>query len=167
MGVRQIISDAEVEILRGAYNPAIMVHVATTLTTANYTESKGLFDWLGTTHYALTPPDGEPRAGMTDVQRERVLIALFAAGRRPPFALAAHVYWGIMEGMSVHEVADTIMLAASYSGVDVFADSMFTLRETLTIMKHFANKLGAEATPVVVLTSIVNGFRAQPSKAFT
>ena len=157
--VREILSDEHLDALRGAYSRNVMVHVATTLTMSNYTDSKGWFDFLAARHYAPS----EDRPGMSDHDRERCLIAIFAAGRRAPFALASHVYWGLMEGMSVDDVADTVLLASAYSGVDVFSDGMFTLGETLRVLTFLAAKGGESLSPVAVLTTLVNGFRARPS----
>ena len=157
--VRGILSDEALEALRGAYNRDIMIQVATTLTMSNYTDSKGWFDHLSERHYSASPD----RKGMSDHDRERCLIAIFAAGRRAPFALASHIYWGLMEGMSVDDVADTVLLASAYAGVDVFADGMFTLAETLRVLNHLAAKGGDSLSPVAALTTLVNGFRGRPS----
>lgn len=157
--VREILSDDALAALRGAYDRNIMVHVATTLTMSNYTDSKDWFDFLAARHYRAD----DARPGMNDQDRERCLIAVFAAGRRAPFALASHVYWGLMEGLSVDDVADIILLSSAYAGVDVFADGMFTLGETLRVLAALANKGGDSLSPVAALTTLVNGFRVRPS----
>jgi hypothetical protein len=73
-------------------------------------------------------------------QREQCMISLLTphcVGQG--LLLAVHLYWGLMEGLSAHQIADTILLAGAYSGIPNFTNGIGTLRTTLMVCKQQAN----------------------------
>ncbi len=158
--IPDLLTPTALKALRAAYSRAIMNQVATTVVASPYAPSKAFVGFAGDRYY-----QGEPSATVTSpADRERVLIGIFASGRRPSFALAVHIYWGLMEGLSVDAVADTLLLAGTYGGLDVMSDSFFTCSETLRLLQRFADEGGAATNSGVLLQKLVAAFRATPSQ---
>ena len=151
--VRSMLTEAQLSVLRQGYSRAMMDMVATKLVAAPYPPVAGLVAFAGERFYSDTPPV------LTPCDRERCLIAVFSAGRRPAFALAVHVYWGLMEGLTVGEIAEIIVLSALYGGIDVLTDGMRTLGDALKQLAKAAEAGGAAATSQVLLPALVAAFR--------
>ena len=75
---------------------------------------------------------GEPVLSGKD--RERTVIALLAASHTHPGNLALHVYWGIVEGLRVDHVRESVALAGMYAGVPVYTDGMAVVDNTLALL---------------------------------
>lgn len=151
--VRSLLTEAQISVLRQNYNRALMNVVATKLVAAPYPPIAGLVAYAAERFYNDAPPV------LTLVDRERCLIAIFAAGRRPPFALAVHVYWGLMEGMTVEETAEIIALSALYGGIDIVTDGMRTLSDTLKQLATASDAGGEAAQSQALLPALVATFR--------
>src|SRR5262245_47844544 len=65
--------------------------------------------------------------------RERCLIAILAS-RDAGANLAIHIYLGLMEGLSLQEIADIIYLAGIYTGVDRLSDGLSAYVRTLGVL---------------------------------
>jgi hypothetical protein len=64
--------------------------------------------------------------------RERCIISIAAAtDPNGPLLLPLHVFWGLMEGLEPHDIADTIAVAGLYTGLQHYADAM---RSFLTVL---------------------------------
>lgn len=70
--------------------------------------------------YAL-PGGGQPVMSPRD--RERVVLALLAHGMGMPLNTATHIYWGLMEGLTLDDVHATFALASMYGGLDRYTDA--------------------------------------------
>ena len=151
--VRSLLTEAQISVLRQGYSRAMMNVVATKLVAAPYPPVAGLVAFAGDRFYNEAPPV------LGHADRERVLIGIFAAGRRPAFALAVHAYWGLMEGLTVDEIAEIIVLASLYGGIDVLTDSMRTLGDSLRQMAKAAEAGGDAAASQVLLPALVAAFR--------
>ncbi|MSQ84119.1 MAG: carboxymuconolactone decarboxylase family protein [Myxococcales bacterium] len=151
--VRSLLTEAQISVLRQNYNRALMNVVATKLVAAPYPPIAGLVAYAAERFYNDAPPV------LTPVDRERCLIAIFVAGRRPAFALAVHVYWGLMEGMTVEETAEIIALSALYGGIDIGTDGMRTLSDTLKQLAAASDAGGDAAQSQVLLPALVAAFR--------
>ncbi len=126
--VRGILSDADITLLRSGYDRARMKASAVAGVAGAFgpavpyvqTMVDRLFD------SAVLPPE----------QREVGIIALLAArsGGGGLF-VAIHLYWGLMEGLPVERLADTLLLTGYYSGISVFNAGLATLIRTLTTLK--------------------------------
>ncbi len=68
--------------------------------------------------------------------RERVVIAsLLAHANDGGYFLTLHVYWALMIGLSVKEIAWTMVLCSSYSGIDRYTLGMTLLSDVLGALK--------------------------------
>lgn len=157
--VNNILSAERLELLKQAYDRAMMTKVATTTAAAPYAGSQGFIGEIGARLYA----EADQPDRLTAKDRERVLIALLAAGHRPAFAQAIHYYWALMEGLSVDDIAETLLAVGCYSGVDALTDAVFNLGETLRILDKLAQKGGDAVGSGVVLGTMVKAFRGSPS----
>ncbi|MBM4342878.1 MAG: hypothetical protein FJ100_05830 [Deltaproteobacteria bacterium] len=151
--VRSMLTETQLGVLRGSYRRGVMHMIATKIVAAPYPPASGLVDFAAERFYNEAPPI------LTHADRERCLIALFASGRRPAFAMAVHVYWGLMEGLTVDEIAEIISLSALYAGLDVLTDNNRTLGDTLKFLAKTADAGGEAAQSQVVLPALVAAFR--------
>lgn len=151
--VRSMLTEDQLAVLRGSYRRAVMDMIATKIVAAPYPPAGALVAFAADRFYNDAPPV------LTQADRERCLIAIFAAGRRPAFAMAVHIYWGLMEGLTVGEIAEIITLSALYGGLDVLTDNNKTLADTLKFLAKTADAGGEAAQSQVVLPALVNAFR--------
>jgi len=151
--VRSILTEDQISALRQSYSRSLMHVVATTITVAPYPPAAGLIAFAAERYYNEAPPV------LTHADRERVLIGVFAADRRPAFALAVHVYWGLMEGLTVDEIAEIVSLSALYGGLDVLTDGMRTISDTLRILAKAVDAGGEAAGSQKLLPALVAAFR--------
>ena len=94
-------------------------------------------------------------ARMAPRERERVLVALFAAQSvAPSLFLAVHLYWGLMEGLSVDDLADTMGLSGLYTGLAHYTAGLKTLRITLDALAALATTSGAKLDPAAVVGAL-------------
>ena len=63
--------------------------------------------------------------------RERCLIVMLAE-RHQTLTLGIHIYWGLMEGLHLPEICQTLLLAGGYSGIDTYSMGL-RLSETLAL----------------------------------
>jgi alkylhydroperoxidase/carboxymuconolactone decarboxylase family protein YurZ len=95
--------------------------------------------------------------------RERTLIALLASKADGPF-MCIHVYWGLMEGLSLEEVAHTLFLTGCYCGMDAFMHGLIALDTAYTAMKKVAE--APEPNPKAVFDELLVAFGiAKPEEA--
>ena len=151
--VRTQLSAEHLTILRAGYSRAVMNAVATKVVQAPYPPLAGLVSFAAERFYNEAPPV------LGHADRERSLILLLAADRRPAFAQAVHCYWGLMEGLSVDEIAEVLSLCALYGGLDAFTDAMRVLQTALAQLTQAAHQGGDAATSAVLLPALVAAFR--------
>lgn len=66
--------------------------------------------------------------------REKILIAILAM-RGDPLTLAVHLYWGMMEGLTLAQVGMTLLIVSGYAGVPAYTQSLLTLKTTCQTLK--------------------------------
>jgi hypothetical protein len=94
-------------------------------------------------------------ARMAPRERERVLVALLATQSvAPSLLLAVHLYWGLMEGLAVTDLADTLGLSGVYTGLAHYTAGLKTLRITLDALAALATTAGAKLDPAAVVTAL-------------
>jgi alkylhydroperoxidase/carboxymuconolactone decarboxylase family protein YurZ len=126
----KILPKAAVERLRKSYDRNALTFIAKVM--IGYPKAGGLAQWIGDVVYNDTP-DGRDTTTVTSLspaQREMVIIATVAA-ERDTFVLSGHLYWGLMEGLSVENLADVLLTVAAYSGVNNFRLSRQVLEDVL------------------------------------
>src|SRR5262249_2383719 len=128
-----------------------------------YGLSKPYIDVINDAFYNTDlPDDAVPdlrRKALSVPDRERCLIALLAA-RGESWALAVHVYVGLMEGISPEEIAHIIYLAGIYSGVSNFIGGIETESGVLDLLEHTTGALD----PGTIATAIQAKFRPPGSR---
>ncbi len=151
--IRTLLTPAQLATLRAGYSRTVMDMVATNIVASPYPPAAGLTAFAGTQFYNDAPPTLAP------ANRERCLLALFCGGRRPAFAVAVHAYWALMEGVEVDEVAEIVLLAALYGGIDVLTEGNNTLTLTLTALATAADAGGTAVQSMTLLPALVAKFR--------
>lgn len=107
--VRVSLDERKLADLRAAYDRNAMRAVMSDAFIRRYPP---LADWcrgIDSTFYAGSTP-------MAPANRERCLVAMLAClGASVP--LGIHIYWGLMEGLSLDEMTAIVSLAGCYGGV--------------------------------------------------
>ncbi|HKP64416.1 MAG TPA: carboxymuconolactone decarboxylase family protein [Polyangiales bacterium] len=92
---------------------------------------------------------------LTAKDRERCIIALVTLlGATLP--LAIHIYWGLMEGLSVEEICHTIGLSGCYGGLPKASHGLLVVERTLALLNR-VSEAGPNAT--AVLEALISEFR--------
>lgn len=91
-------------------------------------------------------------------QRELCLITLLTH-RAPGVCLANHIYWGLMEGVSVDEVCQAIGLSACYAGLPTFTNGLVAAHKSFGLLHRLAISDSSEIRrPRNVLSEMVKEF---------
>jgi hypothetical protein len=156
--ILDILSDSDLSYLRSQYDEQKMVDTAKTFGSALYPNAAPWVDFL--TDYFFQPPLPKPpnRSALSALDREVLLVGLLTAKFQGTGAfLCIHFYWGLMVGMSVQQVADSIMLSSMYSGINVNNAAMVTFDRLLHLLKGFCSPQ-QQADAVTVSTAILKTF---------
>lgn len=155
----ELLTDAELAALRAGYdNDAIIADVRAKLEAA-WPDATPLVESVLTGFYL--PVKGKKTFRMKPAVRERVVLALLANGQGQPYDVAVHMYWGLMEGLTVQEICDTLLLTASYGGVARYTDNFKLLGFTLGLLKKLVATGTTDAGAVV--NAISAAFPASPA----
>ena len=146
----ELLSDEALATLRAGYDAELMLRMATTALTAVDPEARDLLRFVDERLYRT--------ARMAPIDRERCIITLqVAQGHAMP--LAMHVYWGLMEGLSVDEVRQIVLLAGTYGGLPTFTAGTFVLKATLALLATHAAEGGDTAHSAAVASALLKRFR--------
>ncbi len=141
--LRSVLDDASLTKLRGAYSPDFMLAASRGAVRAPFPPAGGFVDWVVDHLYAP--------ATMRPVDRERCLVALLASQSvQESFTLAVHLYWGLMEGMTVAELGEVLALTGAYTGIPHYAVAQMTFRRTLDALRAMLDE-GAALDPAAVI----------------
>ena len=124
--LRTILSSSQLSALRAAYDPEAMRAAMIRTIAEPYPPLGPWNEAIAATFYDAASP-------LKAVDRERCLLAILSSANVPT-SLAIHVYWGLMEGLSVEEICHIQTLAACYSGVPSLSRSLPALHETLHVL---------------------------------
>ena len=152
--IRNFLSDAQLAILRDGYDRATLDHVAVNVAATPYLDGAGMVQAIGEHLYTQAGQTGR----MTPQQRERTLIGILLATGSPSFAVAIHMYWGLMEELSITDVAEIVTLASAYSGVQTFTGGFFTMTATLKELAAAADEGGDAVSSGAILQRLVAAF---------
>lgn len=128
--ITTILGATELSRLRAAFDPEVLLGANTQAFATVYPRLSKWGDTFGELFYTPGPLNAR--------ERELCVIAMLAP-RAPSVSFSNHVYWGLMEGLTVDEIAYTLGLAGSYDGMPTFVQSMLALASTL----HVLQRLGA------------------------
>lgn len=103
-----------------------------------------------TTFYGNLPSDDlTNRTELSLHDRERCLIAILAS-QNDGAALAVHMYFALMEGVSSAEIAHILLLAGTYTGVSHFSRALFVETKMLQQLALIADRPGDKKAGTVV-----------------
>ncbi|HEX8700936.1 MAG TPA: carboxymuconolactone decarboxylase family protein [Myxococcaceae bacterium] len=86
---------------------------------------------------------------LTPDRREQIIISALLAAQASSAYMSVHFYAGLMEGLDVAQIAETLLLAGQYSGVPRLTQAMTALQQTLVLLQQSASN-GALTTQAVV-----------------
>jgi alkylhydroperoxidase/carboxymuconolactone decarboxylase family protein YurZ len=124
-----IVSEADLAVLRAAYDPNTLLNANKAALARVYPRLLPWQTMLGSVFFQDSP--------LAPRDRELALISLLAH-RSPDLALSDHIYWGLMEGVSVVEICEVVGLTGQYCGMPTYTQAVLTLFRTLTVLKRLA-----------------------------
>jgi alkylhydroperoxidase/carboxymuconolactone decarboxylase family protein YurZ len=154
--VTKILTPGELKLLRDVYDPKVFLGAAPRM--IRYFKAGGMTNWLGQTVFnpiAVKPKgssDAEEELAkvknaetsgsaaqttLTPAFREAVVLSVLATTQRDPVSMAAHIYWALMEGLSVENIADVFMTVGAYAGIDNLRFTTSLLADVLTFLQEF------------------------------
>lgn len=122
-----------------------------------YPSGRELFNPLNQRFFDHTE-DGHERRQHSSLGRdniERTIITLFASQRNGPF-LAIHMYWGLLEGLTVGEMAETLLLVGTYTGIGAYTQGLTVLSQTLTFLANSSTN-----DPVEIVRGLLTEIKAK------
>ena len=125
------LSPARIRALRKGYSATDLAQGGIESFAAQWPPSRGWAEAQVGLYFAL--PSGNVPV-MKAKERERVVIALLALTEPRAANLAIHVYWALMEGLTVDELYAAVGLAALYGGVQRFNDGANTVTTSLGVL---------------------------------
>jgi alkylhydroperoxidase/carboxymuconolactone decarboxylase family protein YurZ len=122
----------KLKALREQYQSSEATAVMSSVLGALYEPSRAYGDAITEAFYGRLPEDipSPNRKALSVQDRERCLIALLAS-RGVEGTLAVHIYLALMEGISVEEIANVMLLVGIYTGVDRLSWALTTYVTTL------------------------------------
>lgn len=103
------------------------------------------------------------RSSLLPGEREMVILTALALTQRDPATMAPHIYWALMEKMSVEKLADTFMTLGFYAGIDNLRFTTNLLLDVLKLLKTFADSDKTDPKQVLKLLKecYANGVEAK------
>lgn len=142
-----ILRESDLTALRSAYDPQQLVGANKTGVGQMYPRHAPWQATVGSLFYADSP--------LAPRDRELALIALLTQSS-PGIALATHIYWGLMERLTVVQVCEVVGLTAAYCGMPTYTAGLVTLQRTLNVLRHRAES--SERGPSDVWRALVAEF---------
>lgn len=141
------LDEATLTALRAQYKPDFMLAASRGAVVGPHPAAAGYVHWVVDYLY-----DGKR---LKAADRERCLVALLAAKTTDSsFTLAVHLYWGMMEGLSVDELADVLALTGAYHGMPHYAMGQVTFRKTLDALRGLFERAPAACDPAAVIGAL-------------
>lgn len=152
----QVLQPGDLAALRAGFSEERMRGLLTQVLRASYGPMAGYLDWFDQTLSGAAP--------LLPRDRERTLIALLCT-QPGDAALAVHLYWGLMTGLSEEEVAHTLLLCAAYLGAPAYARAALLFAQVLQRLRRCAGE-GAAACDCAALTrALLARLRPAPGEA--
>jgi len=149
--LRQILDDDAIARLRAAYAPDFMLSSGRASVANAFPPAAGYVHWV--IDHLYDPATMPPK------ERERCLIALLAQSDPGSFTLAIHVYWGMMEGLTVSDVLTTLALVGAYAGMQRYATGQSTTRRTLKTLAKLLAAPDASLAPGGIVVALIAEFQ--------
>ena len=148
--ITEYLSDTKLQQLKAAYTRTDLGALGGPPRVV-YPPSAPSMDVIATAFYASLPddPGPQPRDTLTVQGRERCLVALLCA-RREDIELAIHIYLALMEGIGIREIANVMLLAGTYTGIDNFNRGLLVEAVTLQALDSMTGDLSLPAVVQVL-----------------
>ncbi len=143
----QMITSAELTRLREAFDPEVLLRANSGAFATVYPRLASWGENVGELFFAPGP--------LAPRERELCLVTLLTQ-RSPGLSLGNHVYWALMEGVTVEQICQAVGLAGCYGGLPTYTQGVFTVHRTLTVLKKLAP--ASERGPETVLRALVEAF---------
>jgi alkylhydroperoxidase/carboxymuconolactone decarboxylase family protein YurZ len=98
-----------------------------------------------------------PREALSVQDRERCIVALLAS-QGGGLTLALHAYIALMEGVEPGEIANIILLAGIYTGVNRFAIGLLQAKSVLVLLARQV-RASKPVNPMALWATIAEAFR--------
>lgn len=146
-----VLDDATLAALRAQYSADFMLAASRGAVVGPHPAAAGYVNWVVDYLY-----DG---TRLKPADRERCLVALLAAKTTDAsFTLAVHLYWAMMEGLTVDELADVLALAGTYHGMPHYAMGQVTFRKTLDALRGLYARTPTTCDPAAVIGALRSAF---------
>lgn len=142
--LRTVLSDESLDLLRRSYDATVMAQAASGPFAIVYPP---LDPWVRETSATFFE-----RSSLAPQDRERCVIALLTVNGIAA-SLAIHIYWGLMEGLEIDDVCQTISLVGLYAGMPRVAFGMTVMQHVLRILDGSLTR-GSVRSDAIVATFI-------------
>jgi len=140
-----VLSPDDVALLRSNYSREFLLTAAANM--LPHRKAEGLVGWISS---VVFQSNATGTNSLSAAQRELVIISVVAT-ERDSFVLSGHLYWALMEGLSVENIADTLMTVGTYTGVNDFRYSSNVFLAVLGVLQKAVTQGGdALTTPAIV-----------------
>ena len=129
--LRTLLDDASLDRLREGYDP-------TALLRANVVATEQVYPPAGPWCAGIASSFFGPDTPLKPVDRERCLVGLLAY-TGPDISLSVHIYWGLMEGLSLAEASQTVALTGCYGGLPKAYQGFAVIARTAMLLKRAAS----------------------------
>jgi len=133
-GVCDILSDDDLALLRGYYDPSQMIAAATKATVGAYPDAGGLIDFLNRNFFDTASP------WQPDLREGALITLLSVHTHGEGLLLVVHYYWGLMAGLTVNQICQLLLLTGIYTGLPNFTEGVNTLKTMLIVLKQEIDK---------------------------
>ena len=142
-----IVTDSELARLRAAYSSESLLAANAGAFAEVYPRFAPWGETTGRLCFETSPLEAR--------DRELALITLLAH-RSPGLSMSNHVYWGLMEGLTVVEICEVVALVGCYCGLPTYTQGVLTLKRTLQTLQRLASE--EDRTSLRVLAALVAEF---------
>ncbi len=146
-----IVTSAELAVLRAAYSSESLLAANAAAFAQVYPRLAPWGELTGSLFMASSP--------LAPRDRELALIALLSQ-RAPGLSMSNHIYWGLMEGLTVTQLCEIIGLSGCYCGLPTYTQGMLTLHRTLVVLQRMAST-ECDRSSTRVLSALVAEFENQ------
>lgn len=141
-GIASILSDDDLQKLRLCYDRTKMIAAANAATVGAYPEARGLIEFLSAHFFDPQTTQWEPR------YREGAIVALLTVhSQGDGLLLVVHFYWGLMEGLSVGNLCELLLLTGIYTGLPNFTEGVGNLKTMILKLQELLKQAAETHNP--------------------
>jgi hypothetical protein len=150
-----ILTPEELAVLRGGFSPEGLIEPSRQAIVGTFPPIQDFASsFLSYFFSESAPVPGQGTSTLSPIERERILITLQALrmngnGR----FLGIHLYWGLMAGLSVREIADQLFLIGVYGGLSCYTSAITTLQTLLRHLKQCVASGDVQAPSILAATA--------------